>query len=119
MLALQLPIAEWAAEEGIDESHLRERIITAAETASAEKAQRFRPGFDELHRKIRAAAQRLTMFGKEHLSGAGIICAQGIHLRAVGQRTPDQRYISAEAFLLFNTMLDELIGARHKSGWRT
>jgi len=40
---LGLPVAEWAKEEGIDDTHIRERIIEAADRKMAEKAANYGP----------------------------------------------------------------------------
>ncbi len=40
---LDLPIAEWVAEEGIAEDDIRERITAAVDKAAAERAERFGP----------------------------------------------------------------------------
>src|SRR5690606_27571936 len=40
-LNLDLPIADWAKEEGIDEEQIRERLMGAANAAAADRAERF------------------------------------------------------------------------------
>jgi preprotein translocase subunit SecA len=104
-LALDLPIAAWAAEEGIDETGLRERIVEAAEAAAEAKAQRFGP---ELANYIEKSVllQTLDHVWKEHLLALDYL-RQGIGLRSYGQRDPLNEY-KREAFALFNSMLDEL-----------
>ncbi|TGP20599.1 hypothetical protein EN877_32420, partial [Mesorhizobium sp. M1D.F.Ca.ET.234.01.1.1] len=42
-LNLDLPVEEWAKEEGIAEDDIRERISQAAEAAAQERADRFGP----------------------------------------------------------------------------
>ncbi|OYV39409.1 MAG: preprotein translocase subunit SecA [Rhodospirillales bacterium 20-64-7] len=104
-LALDLPIVDWAAEEGIDETGLRERIVEAAEAAAEAKAQRFGP---ELANYIEKSVllQTLDHVWKEHLLALDYL-RQGIGLRSYGQRDPLNEY-KREAFALFNSMLDEL-----------
>ncbi len=105
VLGLELPVVDWAAEEGIDESGIRERIIAAAAGAMAAKAERFGP---ELMNYIEKSVllQTLDHVWKEHLLALDYL-RQGINLRAYGQRDPLNEY-KREAFALFNAMLDEL-----------
>jgi preprotein translocase subunit SecA len=104
-LALDLPIVDWAAEEGIDETGIRERIVEAAEAAAEERAQRFG---QELTNYIEKSVllQTLDHVWKEHLLALDYL-RQGIGLRSYGQRDPLNEY-KREAFTLFNSMLDEL-----------
>jgi preprotein translocase subunit SecA len=105
LLNLDLPIVEWAAEEGIDETHITERIEQAADAMMAAKAANFGP---ELMRFVEKSLllQMLDAVWKEHLLALDHL-RQGIGLRAYGQRDPLNEYKS-EAFALFNAMLDEL-----------
>ncbi len=105
VLGLQLPIVEWAAEEGIDESHLRERIVDAAQAAADAKAQRFGADLTNYIEKS-ILLQTLDHVWKEHLLALDYL-RQGIGLRSYGQRDPLNEY-KREAFKLFNAMLDEL-----------
>jgi preprotein translocase subunit SecA len=105
VLNLDLPVEEWGREEGIDESHLRERVEQAADALMAAKAANMGP---ELMRFIEKSLliQTLDAVWKEHLYALDHL-RQGIGLRAYGQRDPLNEYKS-EAFALFNAMLDEL-----------
>ncbi|MBN8871803.1 MAG: preprotein translocase subunit SecA [Rhodospirillales bacterium] len=105
VLNVALPIEEWGREEGIDESHLRERIIQAADELMAAKTANMGP---DLMRFIEKSLllQTLDAVWKEHLYALDHL-RQGIGLRAYGQRDPLNEYKS-EAFALFNAMLDEL-----------
>jgi preprotein translocase subunit SecA len=105
LLNLDLPIVAWAAEEGIVETHIRERIEQAADAMMAAKAANFGP---ELMRFVEKSLllQMLDAVWKEHLLALDHL-RQGIGLRAYGQRDPLNEYKS-EAFALFNAMLDEL-----------
>jgi preprotein translocase subunit SecA len=102
---LNLPIEEWGREEGIDETHLRERIEKAVDEMMAAKAANMGP---ELMRFIERSLliQTLDAVWKEHLYALDHL-RQGIGLRAYGQRDPLNEYKS-EAFALFNSMLAEL-----------
>jgi preprotein translocase subunit SecA len=105
VLALDLPIEAWAAEEGMDETGLRERIAEAATAAMGEKFGRFGP---ELANYIEKSVllQTLDQVWKEHLLALDYL-RQGIGLRAYGQRDPLNEY-KREAFLLFNGLTEEL-----------
>jgi preprotein translocase subunit SecA len=105
VLALDLPVEAWAAEEGMDETGLRERIAEAATAAMAEKFGRFGP---ELANYIEKSVllQTLDQVWKEHLLALDYL-RQGIGLRAYGQRDPLNEY-KREAFLLFNGLTEEL-----------
>ncbi len=105
LLNIDMPVVDWGREEGIDETHLRERILRAADELMAAKAARMTP---ELMRFIEKSLliQVLDAVWKEHLYALDHL-RQGIGLRAYGQRDPLNEYKS-EAFALFNAMLDEL-----------
>jgi preprotein translocase subunit SecA len=102
---LDLPIDEWAKEEGIDEADIRERIERAADSLMARKTADF--GAD-LMRQIEKSVllQMLDQVWKEHLLTLDHL-RQGIGLRAYGQRDPLNEYKN-EAFNLFNAMLQHL-----------
>lgn len=105
LLSLDLPVEAWAAEDGIDEAGLRDRIMKAAEAHMAAKAEQY--GAD-LMRFVEKSVllQTLDAAWKEHLLLLDQL-RQGIYLRSYGQRDPLNEYKS-EAFALFNTMLDDL-----------
>jgi preprotein translocase subunit SecA len=105
VLALDLPITAWAAEEGIDEVHLRERIEQAAAQAAAAKAEMFGPQLMAYIEKS-ILLQTLDHVWKEHLLALDYL-RQGIGLRGYGQRDPLNEY-KREAFAMFAAMLDEL-----------
>jgi preprotein translocase subunit SecA len=100
-----LPIEDWGKEEGIDETHLRERIAKSVDEMMAAKAANMGP---ELMRFIEKSLliQTLDAVWKEHLYNLDHL-RQGIGLRAYGQLDPLNEY-KTEAFVLFNTLLDEL-----------
>jgi preprotein translocase subunit SecA len=102
---MDLPIESWGKEEGIDETHLRERLEQAVDQMMAAKAANMGP---DLMRFIEKSLliQTLDAVWKEHLYALDHL-RQGIGLRAYGQRDPLNEYKS-EAFSLFNAMLAEL-----------
>ncbi len=105
VLNLDLPVAAWAVEDGIDEEAIHQRVTEASGAAMAEKAASFGA---ELMRYIEknVLLQMLDAVWKEHLLNLDHL-RQGIGLRAYGQRDPLNEYKS-EAFALFNAMLDDL-----------
>jgi preprotein translocase subunit SecA len=105
LMGLDLPVVEWAAEEGIDESHLRERITEAAQAAAEAKALGFGADLANYIEKS-VLLQTLDHVWKEHLLALDYL-RQGIGLRSYGQRDPLNEY-KREAFVLFGAMLDEL-----------
>jgi preprotein translocase subunit SecA len=105
LLGLDLPIADWAAEEGIDETGIRERVSAAVEAAAAAKAAQFGPELTNYIEKS-VLLQTLDHVWKEHLLALDYL-RQGIGLRSYGQRDPLNEY-KREAFTLFNGLLDEL-----------
>jgi preprotein translocase subunit SecA len=105
VLALDLPIDKWAAEEGIADVEIEERIIEAADRKMAEKA--VNAGVDFFRRMEKAMVlQQLDQHWKEHLLNLDHL-RQGINLRAFGQRDPLNEY-KTEAFAMFELMLDHL-----------
>ena len=105
VLGLDLPIAAYAKEEGIDEVQVRERIEAAADQVAAAKAANLGPEFMRMVEKS-LLLQLFDQVWKEHLLSLDHL-RQGIGLRAYGQRDPLNEY-KREAFALFNNMLEDL-----------
>ena len=105
LFGLDLPIADWAKEEGIADSEIRERLTTATDRKMAEKAAQFG---SEMMRGVEKSLllQLLDQMWKEHLLTLDHL-RQGIGLRAYGQRDPLNEY-KREAFNLFEDMLSRL-----------
>jgi preprotein translocase subunit SecA len=105
LLGVRLPVEDWGREEGIDETHIRERVEQAADAMMAAKAANFGP---ELMRMIEKSLllQTLDQVWKEHLLNLDHL-RQGIGLRAYGQLDPLREY-KTEAFALFGTLLEDL-----------
>ncbi|MDB5410421.1 MAG: secA [Rhodospirillales bacterium] len=105
LLALDLPVADWAKEEGIAEAEISERITSAADRKMAEKAANYGPEIMRMAEKS-LLLQLLDQAWKDHLLSLDHL-RQGINLRAYGQRDPLNEY-KREAFELFETMLSSL-----------
>jgi preprotein translocase subunit SecA len=105
LLAVDLPLAEWAKEEGITADEIRERIAAAADRKMAEKSANYGP---ELMRSVEKSLllQLLDQIWKDHLLSLDHL-RQGINLRAYAQRDPLNEY-KREAFELFEAMLANL-----------
>mgnify|MGYP005642438195 FL=1 len=105
LLALDLPIADWAAEEGIADQEILERITDASNRRMAEKAANFGPEIVRMAEKS-LLLQILDQQWKEHLLSLDHL-RQGINLRAYAQKDPLNEY-KREAFVLFQGLLDNL-----------
>lgn len=105
VLALELPVDEWAKEEGIADEEIRERIKDASNRRMAEKAANYGP---EIMRMVEKSIllQILDQAWKEHLLQLDQL-RQGVSLRAYAQKDPLNEY-KTEAFNMFQTMLDTL-----------
>ena len=103
--ALDLPVHDWAKEEGIADEEMRERISKAADQRMAEKAANWGPELMRMAEKS-VLLQLLDQFWKDHLLQLDHL-RQGIGLRAYAQKDPLNEYKS-EAFELFENMLVRL-----------
>jgi preprotein translocase subunit SecA len=102
---LDLPIAEWAKEEGIADQEIKARITDAADRKMAGKAAEYGPDIMRMVEKS-LLLQILDQSWKEHLLQLDHL-RQGIGLRAYGQRDPLNEY-KREAFNLFEVLLHDL-----------
>jgi len=105
LLNLDLPVAEWAKEEGIAETEMHERIMKAADDKMAAKAAGVGPAIMRMAEKS-LLLQILDEAWKNHLLTLDHL-KQGINLRAYAQRDPLNEY-KREAFDLFQQMLAHL-----------
>jgi len=104
-LNLDLPIESWAAEEGIAEDDIRERIYEAADKAMEERAKRFGPQLMQYVGKS-VMLQTLDHLWREHLVNLDHLRSV-IGFRGYAQRDPLNEYKS-ESFELFQAMLGNL-----------
>jgi preprotein translocase subunit SecA len=104
-LGLDLPIAEWAAEEGVDQADIETRIVEAADARAAERLAQI--GDDQMRSlEKNFLLQMIDMQWREHLMHLDHL-RQVIGLRGYGQRDPLNEYKS-EAFSLFEKLLVDL-----------
>ncbi|WP_300540559.1 preprotein translocase subunit SecA [Maricaulis sp.] len=104
---LDLPIADWAQEEGIADEEILERITGAADKAFAEKAATAGP---DLMRRVEKSIllQAIDINWREHLQNLDAMRSM-IGLRSYAQRNPLNEF-KTEAFSLFEHMMDNLRG---------
>jgi len=105
IFGIDLPFGEWAAEEGIADQEILERLQAAVDEKAERKAAEIGP---ETYRQIEKMVllQTLDHLWREHLVTLEHL-RQVIGFRAYGQRDPLNEYKS-EAFLLFESMLARL-----------
>jgi preprotein translocase subunit SecA len=105
LFSLDLPVKDWAKEEGIADQEIRERITSAVKQRMAAKTANFGP---EVMRGLEKQILLLVLDRqwKDHLLSLDHL-RQGVQLRAYGQRDPLIEY-KREAFDLFEAMLAEV-----------
>ncbi|AID32668.1 preprotein translocase subunit SecA [Mesorhizobium loti] len=104
-LNLDLPVEDWAKEEGIAEDDIRERITAAADAAAKERAERFGPEvMNYVERSV--VLQTLDHLWREHIVNLDHLRSV-VGFRGYAQRDPLQEY-KGEAFELFQAMLGNL-----------
>jgi preprotein translocase subunit SecA len=102
---LNLPVHDWAAEEGIAHEEMLHRVTAATDDLFAQKAASFPPEVYQLGEK-RVLLETLDQLWKDHLLSLDQL-RQGINLRAYAQKDPLNEY-KHEAFTLFEGMLNHL-----------
>ncbi len=104
-LNMDMPVEKWAAEEGVDQAVMAERIIENSDRYMAEKAAAFgQQTMDSIEKQILLQAidgkWREHLLRLEHLRSV-------IGFRSYAQRDPLNEY-KTEAFQLFESMLESL-----------
>ncbi|MBC6407159.1 MAG: preprotein translocase subunit SecA [Rhodobacteraceae bacterium] len=104
-LGLDVPVAEWAQEEGVDDESMGDRLENASDTWMAQKGAQF--GTEAL-RQIEKQVLLQTIDGKwrEHLVTLEHLRSV-VGFRGYAQRDPLNEYKS-ESFQLFERMLESL-----------
>ena len=105
LLDLDLPIKDWAAEEGIAEEEIRDRLMKESAQKMAAKTANYGAELMRMAEKS-LLLQLLDQTWKEHLLALDHL-RQGIGLRAYGQKDPLNEY-KREAFDMFEEMLNNL-----------
>ena len=105
MLNMDLPIADWAAEEGVDQAVVRERIIEASDKMMAEKTEAFGLSTMQTIEK-QVLLQAIDSKWREHLLRLEHLRSV-VNFRGYAQRDPLNEY-KTEAFQLFEGLLNSL-----------
>jgi len=105
ILGLDLPIETWAAEEGIADEEIKDRILKAADAYAAEREVIITP--DQMRSvEKNFLLQMIDLQWREHLMHLDHL-RNVIGLRGYGQRDPLNEY-KTEAFSLFEKLLGDL-----------
>ena len=105
LLGLQLPIKDWAAEEGIANEEIEERLLKAANERAEEREKLLGP--DQLRQvEKNFLLQMVDLQWREHLMHLDHL-RNVIGLRGYGQRDPLNEY-KTEAFSLFEKLIGDL-----------
>ncbi len=104
-LGIDMPVIQWAEEDGVDDEVVRDRLVEAADKMMAEKEEAF--GFDTM-RNIEKQILLQTIDGKwrEHLLRLEHLRSV-VGFRGYAQRDPLNEY-KTEAFQLFESLLESL-----------
>jgi preprotein translocase subunit SecA len=105
VLGVEVPAADWIAEDGIAETEITERLQQLSDRYMAEKAVRFGAQTMRMAEKS-LLLQVLDQQWKEHLLQLEQL-RQGISLRAYAQKDPLNEY-KREAFMMFDSMLNSM-----------
>ncbi len=105
MLNMDLPIAAWAAEEGVDQAVILDRIIEASDKMMAEKTEAFGASTMQTIEK-QVLLQAIDGKWREHLLRLEHLRSV-VNFRGYAQRDPLNEY-KTEAFQLFEGLLNSL-----------
>jgi preprotein translocase subunit SecA len=105
MLNMDLPIADWASEEGVDQAVILDRIAEASDKMMADKTEQFgAPTMQTIEKQVLLQAidgkWREHLLRLEHLRSV-------VNFRGYAQRDPLNEY-KTEAFQLFEGLLNSL-----------
>ncbi|MDW3223740.1 MAG: preprotein translocase subunit SecA [Paracoccaceae bacterium] len=104
-LGMELPVADWVEEEGVDDDAIRERMISATNTFMSEKAAQF--GSENMRNiEKQLLLQAIDTKWREHLLTLEHLRSV-VGFRGYAQRDPLNEYKN-ESFQLFEGMLDSL-----------
>ncbi|WP_426015296.1 preprotein translocase subunit SecA [Caulobacter sp. DWR2-3-1b2] len=105
IFGMELPLKDWAAEEGIGDEEMRERIAKAADERAIEREAIITP--DQMRSVEKSfLLQMIDLQWREHLMHLDHL-RNVIGLRGYGQRDPLNEY-KTEAFSLFEKLLGDL-----------
>jgi len=104
-VAVDFPIEDWAAEEGIADQEIRERVMEAANNLYGEKREKYGAEIIEYIEK-EVLLRSLDQLWREHIITLEHL-RQAVALRGYGQRDPLNEY-KTEGFALFEQMIVRL-----------
>jgi preprotein translocase subunit SecA len=105
VLGLDLPVDDWAREEGIAEEEILERVSKAADAHYAAKREKY--GSEIMNQVEKTFLLRtLDQLWRDHIITVEQL-RQVIHLRGYGQRDPLNEY-KTEGYSLFEAMVNKL-----------
>ena len=104
-LSMDLPVVDWAAEEGVDDDEIAERLERSADEMMAAKAAQFGPETMRMIEK-QVLLQTIDAKWREHLLTLEHLRSV-VGFRGYAQRDPLNEY-KTESFQLFQSMLDSL-----------
>ena len=105
ILSLDLPLKDWAAEEGIADEEIRDRIQAASDIKMNDKISAIGP---ELMRRVEKSIvlQMIDQGWRDHLAQLDML-RHGVNLRAYGQKQPLLEY-QRESFIMFTELMSGL-----------
>jgi preprotein translocase subunit SecA len=104
-LGIDAPVAEWAAQDGVEPHDIEERVV---ELADAHMAAKIASNDEAIWKQVEKSVllERLDHYWKEHLATLDAL-RQVVFLRAYAQKTPINEY-KQEAFGLFERMIEQI-----------
>ncbi|MDM7256153.1 MAG: preprotein translocase subunit SecA, partial [Paracoccus sp. (in: a-proteobacteria)] len=106
-LNMDLPVAEWAAADGVDQEDIKEKIVEATDRYMAQKAEQFgRDTMNQIEKQV--LLQMIDQKWREHLVTLEHLRSV-VGFRGYAQRDPLSEY-KTESFQLFESLLDGLRG---------
>ncbi|TMV10703.1 preprotein translocase subunit SecA [Arenibacterium halophilum] len=104
-LGMDVPVIDWAAEDGVDDEAIRERLVKASDEHMAKKASEFGPdNMRNIEKQV--LLQSIDSKWREHLLTLEHLRSV-VGFRGYAQRDPLNEYKN-EGFALFENMLDSL-----------
>jgi len=104
-LNIELPVHDWAKEEGVADAEIRVRIMDAAEKAYRDKTEKYG---EKIMQQVenRYLLEFMDFHWRQHLQQIDQLRSV-IHLRGYGQRDPLNEF-KEEAFTLFQNLLGDV-----------
>jgi len=105
VLGIDVPVIDWAEEEGVDDAAIRERLEAASDKFMVDKAEAF--GADTMRDiEKQLLLQTIDTKWRDHLLSLEHLRSV-VNFRGYAQRDPVNEY-KTEAFQLFESLLDSL-----------